>query len=96
MTRRIGPRSSKRRLPLPGDDCGTPALLANEAMTETRQNLSQQVKGRRGRAIDKDWAHRMLLLRGGDTLSCRAVLRLEEVFALDGPTGTLQAIWKVH
>ena len=32
--------------------------LANQAMTETRQNLSQQVKGRRGRAIDKAWAHR--------------------------------------
>ncbi|MFB9651592.1 transposase [Pseudarthrobacter oxydans] len=40
--------------------------LANQAMTETRQNLSQQVKGRRGRAIDKAWAHRMLLLRGGE------------------------------
>lgn len=69
--------------------------LANQAMTETRQNLSQQVKGRRGRAIDKAWAHRMLLLRGGDTLSCRAALRLEEVFAVDDPTGTLQAVWKV-
>ena len=69
--------------------------LANQAMTETRQNLSQQVKGRRGRAIDKAWAHRMLLLRGGDALGCRAALRLEEVFALDDPTGTLQAVWKV-
>jgi transposase len=29
--------------------------LANQAMTETRQNLPQQVKGRRGRAIDKAW-----------------------------------------
>jgi len=69
--------------------------LANQAMTETRQNLSQQVKGRRGRAVDKAWAHRMLLLRGGDTLSCRATLRLEEVFTPDDPTGTLQAVWKV-
>lgn len=69
--------------------------LANQAMTETRQNLSQQVKGRRNRAIDKAFAHRMLLLRGGDTLSCRADLRLKEVFAVDDPTGTLQAVWKV-
>ncbi len=37
----------------------------------------------------------MLLLRGGDTLSCRAALRLEEVFALDDPTGMLRAVWKV-
>lgn len=69
--------------------------LANQAMTETRQNLSQEVKSRRGRAVDKAWAHRMLLLRGGDTLSCRAVHRLEEVFAVEDPTGTLQAVWKV-
>jgi transposase len=69
--------------------------LANQAMTETRQNLSQQVKGRRGRAADKAWAHRMLLLRGGDTLSCRAARKLEDVFAADDPTGTLQAVWKV-
>ncbi len=69
--------------------------LTNQAVTETRQNLSQQVKGRRGRAIDKAWAHRMLLLRGGDTLSSRAAVRLNEVFAVDDPTGTLQAVWKV-
>ena len=69
--------------------------LANQEMTETRQNLSQQVKGRRGRAIDKAWAHRMLLLRGGDQLSARATCQLEEVFAVDDPTGTLQAVWKV-
>lgn len=69
--------------------------LAKQAMTETRQNLSQQAKGRRGRAIDKAWAHRMLLLRGGDTLSCRAAIRPEEAFAVDDPTGTLQAVRNV-
>jgi hypothetical protein len=64
-------------------------------VTETRQNLSQQVKGRRGRTVDKAWAHRMLLLRGGDTLSARAACRLEEVFTVDDPTGRLRAVWKV-
>jgi hypothetical protein len=70
--------------------------LANQAVTETRQNLSQQVKGRRGRAVDKAWAHRMLLLRGGESLSERAVCRLAEVFAADDPSGTLQAVWRVR
>ncbi len=69
--------------------------LANQALTETRQNLSQQVKGRRGRTSDKAWAHRMLLLRAGDTLTDTAAHRLEEVFASDDPTGKLQAVWKV-
>jgi transposase len=69
--------------------------LGNQAMTETRQNLSQQVKGRRGRTVDKAWAHRMLLRRAGDTLSDSAAHRLAEVFAADDPTGTLKAVWKV-
>ena len=66
--------------------------LANQAMTEARQNLSQQVKGRRGRGVDKAWAHRMLLLRAGDKLSDTAAHRLAEVFAADDPTGKLQAV----
>ena len=37
----------------------------------------------------------MLLFSAGDTLSQRAALRLEEVFAVDDPTGTLRAVWKV-
>jgi hypothetical protein len=51
-------------------------------------------QGQRGRSrsIDKAWAHRMLLLRGGDNLSCRAALRLKDVFTADDPTGTLQAV----
>ncbi|TAP38043.1 ISL3 family transposase [Arthrobacter sp. S39] len=69
--------------------------LGNLAVTEARQNLSQQVKGRRGRGVDKAWAHRMLLLRAGDTLTGNAAHRLTEVFAADDPTGSLEAVWKV-
>ncbi|MET3352003.1 UNVERIFIED_ORG: transposase [Arthrobacter sp. UYEF1] len=69
--------------------------LGNQAMTEARQNLSQQVKGRRGRGVDIGWAHRMLLLRAGDTLTGNAAHRLAEVFAADDPTGKLEAVWKV-
>lgn len=36
----------------------------------------------------------MLLLRAGDTLTGRAAHRLEEVFAAEDPTGTLQSVWK--
>jgi len=67
--------------------------LANQ--TVTRQNLSQQVKGSRGRAVNKAWVNRMLLLRAGDTLRDKAAHRLEEVFAAADPTGTLQAVSKV-
>ncbi|MDJ0316232.1 ISL3 family transposase [Arthrobacter sp. H35-MC1] len=69
--------------------------LANQALTEVRQALSHQVRGRRGRAVDPAWAHRMLLLRAGDSLSDQARARLEQVFATDDQTGKLKAAWDV-
>ena len=69
--------------------------LANQALTEVRQQLSHQVRGRRGRAVDPAWAHRMLLLRAADSLSEPARARLEKVFATDDPTGKLRAAWNV-
>ena len=69
--------------------------LANQALTEVRQALSHQVRGRRGRAVDPAWAHRMLLLRAGDSLSDQARARLEQVFATDDPTGKLKTAWDV-
>lgn len=41
-------------------------------------------------ADDKACARRMLLLSGGDNLSCRFALRLEHVLTLDDPKVTLQ------
>lgn len=72
-----------------------PIQFANQAVTEVRQQLSHQVHGRRGRAVDPAWAHRMLLLRAGDSLSCNAHARLQKAFATDDPTGELQAAWEV-
>ena len=69
--------------------------LANNALTEVRQRLSQQVRGRRGRAADPAWANRRLLLRAGDTLSKAGRDRLADVFGQDDPTGKLQAAWNV-
>ncbi|MCH6471815.1 transposase [Sinomonas sp. 5-5] len=63
-------------------------------MTEARQRLSQEVRGRRGRAVDPGWANRRLLLRGAETLSDRAVARLRTVFDTDDPTGQLKAAWE--
>jgi transposase len=50
--------------------------LANDALTEARQRLAQELKGRRGRTFDPVWANRRLLLRGGETLSERGRDRL--------------------
>jgi transposase len=71
------------------------SMLANAMLTEVRQRMTQETKGRRGRAVDPVWANRRLLLKGAENLSERARNRLEVVFAVDDPTGRLEAAWKV-
>lgn len=60
-------------------------MLANDMLTTVRQGLSQQVRGRRGRATDPAWADRKLLLKARENLSERGRHRLVGVFAVDDP-----------
>lgn len=70
-------------------------MKANDALTAVRQRLSHQQFGRRGRRSDRVWAHRLLLLRGGDTLSAAGMTRLQTLFHADDATGELEAAWTV-
>ena len=70
--------------------------LGNDMVTTVRQRLARTHRGRRGRKDDPAWAHRMLLLRGGDTLTPRAWERLERVFRTDDPTDELSASWGIR
>lgn len=69
--------------------------LGNEAVTAVRQRLMREQHGRRGRKTDTVWAHRMLLLRGADSLSPRGWDRLDEMFRRDDPTDELGAAWGI-
>lgn len=69
--------------------------LGNDMVTTVRQRLARTHRGRRGRKDDPAWAHRMLLLRGGNTLTPRAWERLETVFRTDDPTDELSAAWGI-
>lgn len=69
--------------------------LGNQCVTRVRQRLAHQRHQRRGRKIDPAWVHRMLLLRGYETLSPRGRARLEQVLATDDPTDELGAAWGV-
>ncbi|TYC95860.1 ISL3 family transposase [Arthrobacter echini] len=71
------------------------SMLANNMVTEVRQRVTQETRGRRGRSVDPSWANRRLLLKGTEKLSDRARNRLDVVFAVDDPTGRLEAVWKV-
>ena len=68
--------------------------LGNDMVTTVRQRLARTHRGRRGRKDDPAWAHRMLLLRGGDTLTPRAWSG-ERVFRTDDPTDELSASWGI-
>lgn len=69
--------------------------LANDMLTQVRQRVTRDAKGRRGRGIDPAWTNRRLLLRAGDTLSPRALARLRATFAADDPTEEIGAAWGV-
>ena len=47
-------------------------MLGNNMLTEVRQRLTQETKGRRGRSGDPVWANRLLRLRASESLSDRA------------------------
>ncbi len=67
--------------------------LANQMVTEVRQRVQREQSGGRGRGTDPAWAHRRLLLRAGNTLSPRALARLQRVLASDDPTNQIGAAW---
>ncbi len=65
--------------------------LANQAVTDVRQRVQREQHGHRGRKTDPAWAHRRLLLRAGDTLSPKALARLQDVLDRDDPTNEIGA-----
>jgi transposase len=69
--------------------------LANDMLTQVRQRVVRDRKGRRDRGIDPAWTNRRLLLRAGNTLSPRALARLEATLRADDPTDEIGAAWGV-
>jgi transposase len=68
-------------------------MLGNAMVTDVRQRALREHLGRRGMKVDPAWAHRRLLLRGGDQLSPTALARLKTVMRTDDPTGEISAAW---
>ncbi len=61
--------------------------LANHAVTEVRQRATRQVRGRRGRRTDPEWANRRRLLTGHEHLSTRSFTRMWNGLAATGQPG---------
>ena len=69
--------------------------LANDMVTQVRQRVTREGKGRRGRLEDPAWVNRRLLLRAGNTLSAAALARLKATLRADDPTDEIGAAWGV-
>ena len=69
--------------------------LAGDMVTAVRRRVSWDIRGRRGRRVDPAWAHRLLLLRGYDSLSPRGRAKLKTVLAVDDPTDEIGAAWGI-
>ena len=69
--------------------------LGNDVVTGVRRRVAWDRHDRRGRKTDFAWAHRLLLLRGYDTLSERGRTKLNEIFTHDDPTHEISAAWGV-
>lgn len=61
--------------------------LANHALTEVRQRATRDVRGRRGRRADPEWANRRRLLTGHEHLSTRSFVKMWNSLAATGQPG---------
>ncbi|MCA1693631.1 MAG: ISL3 family transposase [Actinobacteria bacterium] len=69
--------------------------LANDMLTQVRQRVTREAKGRRGRLEDLAWVNRRLLLRAGNSLSPRALAQLKATLRTDDPTDEIGAAWGI-
>ena len=69
--------------------------LGNDMLTGVRRRVSWDRHDRRGRKTDFAWAHRLLLLRGYNTLSEPGKVKLNQVLSTDDPTDEIGAAWGI-
>lgn len=67
--------------------------LGNQTLTDVRQRVTREQKGRRGRSSDRVWSHRRMFLTAGERLSAKQLQRLQQVLDTDDPTNEIGAAW---
>ncbi len=60
-------------------------------VTQVRQRITRQLRGRRGTATDKVWASRQLLLTGYEHLTVKQKARFNAALAAEDPTNEIAA-----
>jgi transposase len=67
--------------------------LGNEAVTKVRQRVTWDLRDRRGRKIDPEWANRRRLLRARERLSDKSFAKMWNALIDADQTGQILAAW---
>lgn len=67
--------------------------LANDAVTAVRRRVTWELRDRRGRKVDPEWANRRRLLTGRERLRPAALSKMWTELLTHDPTGQILASW---
>jgi transposase len=67
--------------------------LANDAVTAARRRVTWELRNRRGRKVDPEWANRRRLLTGRERLRPAAMSKMWTELLAHDPTGQILASW---
>ena len=67
--------------------------LANDALTAARRRITWELRNRRGRKVDPEWANRRRLLTGRERLRPKAFATMWNELLAHDPTGQILAAW---
>jgi transposase len=67
--------------------------LANDALTTVRRRVTWDLRDRRGRKIDPEWANRRRLLRARERLSDKSFAKMWNAIVAEDDTGQILSAW---
>jgi len=67
--------------------------LANDALTKVRRRVTWDLRDRRGRKLDPEWANRRRLLRARERLSDKSFTKMWNAIVSEDDTGQILSAW---
>jgi transposase len=67
--------------------------LANDALTKVRRRVTWDLRDRRGRKLDPEWANRRRLLRARERLSQNSFAKMSNAIVSEDDTGQILSAW---
>ncbi|HWF68632.1 MAG TPA: ISL3 family transposase, partial [Mycobacterium sp.] len=67
--------------------------LANDALTKVRRRVTWDLRDRRGRKLDPEWANRRRLLRARERLSDKSFAKMWNAIVAEDDTGQILSAW---